>query len=90
MKLKMIVNFLFNFQTSSFGMAILILGGGAFLVMMVCFCIDLLMVYICCVAETPLKKYNEDQARSPSRKKKKQKNQINQIPINAKPEGTPL
>ena len=73
-------------------MAILILGGGAFLVMAVCFCIDLLMVYICCVAESPLKKYNEEQARTPSSRKKKREKSLKaaQIPYDIKQDGTPI
>ena len=63
----------------NFGLAILILGGGVLLVLLVCFCVDLFVVYVCCVVESPLKRYNEEQARRPSSKKKKKTRKKSEI-----------
>ena len=66
---------------SNFGLAVLILGTGALLVILVCCFIDLMMVYICCVVESPFRRYHEEQARTPSGKRKKKNRKSRKYPV---------
>jgi len=50
-------------MSPEFGLAFLILGGAVILVFLVCACIHFIMVYVCCILDSPLRRYNERAAR---------------------------
>jgi len=50
-------------MSPKFGLAALILGGAVIIILLVCACIDLIMVYVCCIYNSPLRRYNEKNSR---------------------------